>query len=242
MMIKKILKRSCLMLSTLVFMLYVNPGPTISFHFPKALNTKVQAATPPATQAPVAQAYKGECPSSNVTQDTTLGILTYYNQTDPRWSDYLYGGQDPVASYGCGPTAVSMIISSFTDTPMNPAQMAQWSYEHSYWSSGSGSEHALIPDSLSAFGLHVESITNCTVDAIISSLTSGHVLVFLMDRGYFTQSGHFIILTNITPDGQITIADPSNIAHTTQTWDPAFLIQELRSSANAGGPAWSVSK
>lgn len=49
--------------------------------------------------------------------NTAMGPMLYYNQADARWGDYLYGGQDPMKKYGCGPTAVAMIINSFSSTP-----------------------------------------------------------------------------------------------------------------------------
>ena len=58
--------------------------------------------------------------------ESSIGILTYYNQSDVRWADYLYGGQDPMKKYGCGPTALAMIVSSFTNQTLLPPDMADW--------------------------------------------------------------------------------------------------------------------
>ena len=59
--------------------------------------------------------------------DTALGPMLYYSQGDIRWKDYLYGGQDPISSYGCGPVCVAMIINSFSPTGIDPIGMADWS-------------------------------------------------------------------------------------------------------------------
>lgn len=174
---------------------------------------------------------------------TDLGDLIYYNQNDERWSGYLYGGSDPMYKYGCGPTVISMIVSSFTDSNLNPAQMSDWAYENSYWASASGSFHSLISGSLSEFGLKTESIRNRSAESIVSKLESGHIIVALMDDGHFTQSGgHFIILTGINAEGKISVADPNNLLNTDTGWDPNLISKELRKKVGYGGPLWAVSR
>ena len=51
---------------------------------------------------------------------SSIGTLTYYNQSDSRWADYLYGGSDPLSVYGCGPTVMAMIVNSFTEHTCQP--------------------------------------------------------------------------------------------------------------------------
>ena len=62
----------------------------------------------------------------SLTLESSIGILTYYNQSDTRWAEYLYGGQDPLKKYGCGPTVLAMIVSSFTNQTLLPPEMADW--------------------------------------------------------------------------------------------------------------------
>ena len=40
--------------------------------------------------------------------------LTYYNQGEEPWASRPFG-PDPISGYGCGPTALSMLVSSLTD-------------------------------------------------------------------------------------------------------------------------------
>ena len=72
---------------------------------------------------------------------SSVGLLTYYNQNDARWADALYGGRDPIASYGCGPTALAMLVTSFTNQTYTPADMANWAASNNYWSAGAGTKH-----------------------------------------------------------------------------------------------------
>lgn len=173
--------------------------------------------------------------------DTAMGPLLYYNQGDIRWKEYLYGGQDRLAKYGCGPVCVSMLINSFTPVSVSPVEIADWSAANGYHAPQSGSYHGLIPGSLSAFGLQVESVTDRTADNARSLLNSGHVLVALMGRGALTQNGHFIIIAQLSPSGNVYIADPASYENSTKEWDLDQLMGELKKSYDSGGPLWAVS-
>ena len=70
--------------------------------------------------------------------------VVYFNQYDERYADEPYG-TDNIGGYGCGPTSMSIVVSSLTEDIVDPIEMAEWSYENGYWCSKSGSYHALIP-------------------------------------------------------------------------------------------------
>lgn len=173
--------------------------------------------------------------------DTSLGSLIYYNQGDLRWKEYLYGGSDRLSKYGCGPTCVAMIINSFTPHSVTPVEMADWAAQNGYYARQSGSYHGLIPGSLSAFGLQVESVTERTVENASSLLRSGHILVALMGRGSLTKNGHFIIIAQLAGEGTVFIADPASYDNSTKEWDLKLLMDELKASYDSGGPLWAVS-
>lgn len=173
--------------------------------------------------------------------DTALGPMMYYSQGDTRWKDYLYGGVDPMSSYGCGPVCVAMIINSFSPTGVTPIDMADWSVANGNYARHSGSYHSLIPDSLSAFGLNVESVTDRSVENAENLLRTGHILVALMGKGSLTENGHFIIIANLNDDGNVYIADPANYENCTKEWDLQLLMDELKEAYDSGAPLWSVS-
>lgn len=172
--------------------------------------------------------------------DTAMGPMLYYNQGDTRWKNYLYGGYDPIGSHGCGPTAISMLINSFTPSTVTPIEVADWAAANGYFAKGSGSYHSLIPDGLSAFGLSVESVTNRTPEHVRSILKEGRLLVALMGRGSLTKVGHFIIITHNCDNGNVYIADPNSLSNSTVEWDLQQLMNELKRSYDSGGPLWAV--
>lgn len=164
--------------------------------------------------------------------------VAYFSQLDERYANQPYGTDD-IGGYGCGPTAMAIVISSLTDETVDPAQMAKWSYEHGYWASGNGSYHGLIPAAAKAWELPVEG---CGIDGgqkISDALSGGKLVVVLMDKGHFTQSGHFIVLRGIR-DGKILVADPASYPRSEQTWDLSLILDEAREGAAAGGPFWII--
>ena len=97
--------------------------------------------------------------------------VVYYNQLDERYANKPYG-TDNIGGYGCGPTAMAMVVSSLTDDLVDPVEMAKWSYDNGYWCSGSGSYHALIPAAAEAWGLPVSGCTVSEPQRITDALSS----------------------------------------------------------------------
>ena len=172
--------------------------------------------------------------------DTAMGPLLYYNQGDIRWKEYLYGGQDRIAKYGCGPVCVAMVINSFSSRSVTPVEMADWSADNGFYARQSGSYHSLIPQSISAFGLQVDSVTERTPEEAARLLDTGHILVALMGKGSLTQGGHFIIIAQLASEGHVYIADPASYENSTKEWDLQLLMDELKRSYDSGGPLWAV--
>ena len=175
--------------------------------------------------------------------DTSMGPMYYYNQGDTRWSSYLYGGSDPMLQYGCGPTAAAMLISSFTNDgeAITPVTIADWSAANGYYAPQGGSYHSLIPSVLAAYGFQVESVTDHSPQNAASLLSSGHILVALMGKGSLTQNGHFVLITKLLPDGNVSIADPNSFDNSTCEWELPFLMEELKKVYDSGAPLWAVS-
>lgn len=166
--------------------------------------------------------------------------VVYFNQGEEPWASQPYGS-DKIAGYGCGPTAMAMVVSSLTDQECDPAFMAQWAVEHGYWARKSGSRHAIVEGTARAFGLQAESFTGRTPEAIWEVLLSGKVLVALMGPGHFTQRGHFIVLHGTTLSGTVLVADPNSRERSLTEWDPQLILDELSSSTNNGAPLWVIS-
>lgn len=167
--------------------------------------------------------------------------IVYYNQGDEAWADQPYG-RDTIGPYGCGPTAMCMVIDSMTDTEEDPIAMAQWASEHGCWASRSGSYLSIVERMAEGYGLTAQSISERTPEAIRSELLEGNLLVALMGPGHFTKSGHFIVLRGLTLSGNLLVADPNSRARSLLEWDPQVILEELSRSTSNGAPLWVISK
>lgn len=167
--------------------------------------------------------------------------VPHYYQNDARWANYLYGGYDPLSKYGCGPTSLSIVISSLTNKKITPPKMADWSANNNYWVYRSGSLHSLIPDACEAFGLEVEKVYLYDLNSIREILDMNKLIICLMGPGHFTAQGHYIVIHGIYSDGTIAISDPFSKKNTHKKWKLKTLIQELSLATDNGSPAWAIS-
>jgi len=165
--------------------------------------------------------------------------VVYFNQLDRRWADKPYG-TDRIGTHACGPTAMSIVVSSLTGKTVDPPTMAQWSVDHGDYCAGNGSYHQLVPDAAKAWGLSCEG--NLSAQDIVDALSSGKLVVVIMSKGHFTSDGHFIVLRGVTSEGKILVADPVSYKRSQQEWDLSLIMNEARKGAGAGGPYWAIGK
>ncbi len=165
--------------------------------------------------------------------------VVYYNQLDERWKEEPYG-QDKIGTHGCGPTSMSMVVSTFTGTNVDPVEMAEWSCENGYYCPGGGSYHSLIPKAAEHWGLSVDM--SLEAEDVADALAEGKLVVALMSKGHFTKSGHFIVLRGITPEGRVLVADPASLKRSNQEWELSLILSEAKQRVGAGGPFWAISK
>lgn len=165
--------------------------------------------------------------------------VVYYNQLDERWKDLPYG-TDNIGGYACGPTSMSIVVSSLTSETIDPPHMAQWAYENGYWCSKSGSYHSLIPGAAAAWDLPCQGCTASEPQRIVDALADGKLVVALMTKGHFTSSGHFIVLRGVTSEGEILVADPASYDRSNKAWDMSIILNEASRSAGSGGPFWII--
>ncbi len=164
--------------------------------------------------------------------------VVYFNQLDQRYANKPYG-TDNIGGYGCGPTSMSIVVSSLTDEIVDPVAMAKWAYENGGWCKGQGSYHSLIPNAAKAWGLNVEGCKANEPQRIIDALSSGKLVVAIMSPGLFTTGGHFIVLRGVK-NGKILVADPASTKRSQQEWDLSIILNEASKRPGAGGPFWII--
>ena len=79
-----------------------------------------------------------------------------------------------------------------------------------------------------ACGLDV-SAGSVSTDYILNNLTSSTPLICSMSPGDFTKTGHFIVLTGVTDEGQIIVNDPNSPKNSKKHWDVNILVSQMKS-------------
>jgi len=51
--------------------------------------------------------------------------VVYFNRLAERYANEPYG-TDNIGGYGCGPTSMSIVVSSLTSETVDPTEMAEW--------------------------------------------------------------------------------------------------------------------
>lgn len=150
-----------------------------------------------------------------------IGDIYYFNQLDYASEPYSYYGT--IASHGCGPTSLSIVVSSLLKEVHDPIELTDkvcsiggCFNEGSSWDS--------ITRTPELYGLQSNRTTN--TQEVISALGTGKSLVIaIMCPGHFTSGGHFIVLTGTNSNGEVTVADPASRDRSTN-WDFNIVAEE----------------
>lgn len=136
-------------------------------------------------------------------ENHTAGGGTVYYQQD--YAGVSYGDSD-IAACGCGPTCFAMVASDYLGTQITPADAVAWCGNR-YYVYGSGTSWAYFSAAASHFGLTVVNLGN-DINAAVSELQQGNLVISSQSRGIFTQGGHFILLSSLE-GGNIRVRDPN---------------------------------
>lgn len=145
-----------------------------------------------------------------------------------------YGYGTTIAKAGCGPTSMAMVLTCLKDEEITPPETASWSLENGYRVEGSGTSWAYFDAISNTYGINCTE-TSVSKSNIKNSLEKGELIIMSMGPGTFTKGGHFIVLTGLTDDGKIKVADPASESRSSQTYDYNVFINE-------GKEMWSFSE
>jgi hypothetical protein len=174
--------------------------------------------------------------SGEVTEEelkSAVNGIPLYQQWDTRWG-YLTYGNDNLAINGCGPTCLAMVTSGLLqDTTQSPAAVADFSVENNYCTVASGTAWSLMSSGAKKLGLEAEGVT-VAADSVKEALENNRPVICSMMPGDFTTTGHFIVLTGLTEDGELVVNDPNSIERSEKSWDIETVISQVKA-------AWSYS-
>lgn len=144
------------------------------------------------------------------------GEIPQLLQWDERWG-YAPYGSGFVATCGCGPTCMSMVVSGLTkDVSVTPAVVAAYSDEKGYIDEENNTYWKLMQEGGEHWGLscYEGSVEEQSVKA---ELKAGHPIICSVGPGDFTEKGHFIVLTKYKK-GKVRVNDPFSQKNSDQWW------------------------
>src|SRR5207244_1536362 len=115
-----------------------------------------------------------------------------------------------IASSGCGPTSLAMVISYWTNKQVLPPQTAKQALHVC----GAGMAYTSIVTVPAQYGLHSKLVS---WDEAKRYLKQGIPIITVQTPGYFTGHGHYIVITGINANGTFAINDPDGFHRTQAT-------------------------
>ena len=156
-------------------------------------------------------------------------------QWDPRWGYVEYTGKVMGLS-GCGPTCLSMVCIYLLDDPQyTPKYIAAFAEENRYCSPSNGSFWTLIDEGGTKLGLDVQEIP-LVENRIIENLEQGNPIICNVGAGFFTTTGHYIVITEYA-DGYVKVNDPNSPSKSEQMWNLTEVMEQIRNLWVCKAPA-----
>ncbi|MDO5725005.1 MAG: C39 family peptidase [Tissierellia bacterium] len=165
-------------------------------------------------------------------QSEQLGVnskVKYFAQWDRKWAYEPYCGEF-IGTRGCAPTSIAMMLNGF-GIDKNPKDIAQFSTKNGHiidnmtaWS--------IMGDIAKEYSLNVKTIGN--YEQIKNALDNDAILIASMGPGYFTSSGHMIVIVGIE-DNKLIINDPNSPTNSNAHWDYEEISSQIKN-------IWSFTK
>ena len=124
-----------------------------------------------------------------------------YVQQDYRLAPY---GGFHVSSHGCGITTMAMLSTYMADTILTPGMMAE---RYGQYGSRSGTDGNIFWNVPPELGYYAQEKAFYEWDKVADALRAGRKVVSLQYKGYFTRGGHYLLLSEINPDGTVVLRD-----------------------------------
>ena len=167
--------------------------------------------------------------------------VVYFNQLEEPWASLPYASST-VANSGCGPTSMAIVISTLTGKNVTPEMTKSFAEDNGEYVQGQGTSHSFIGNAAAHWGLTCEKVGKDRMDDVVQALKEGKMVVEICEAYTITggSSGHFIVLTGVTSDGYITIADCASRERTGKVYS----VETIKSYGRdlSAGAFWIIGK
>lgn len=167
-----------------------------------------------------------ELPPAETIEELKNGEIPALYQWDERWG-YASYGTGCVATSGCGPTCMSMIISGMTgDSSATPAKLAEYGAQNGYLDEDNNTYWKFMSESAKNWGITGYQVST-DEETVAGALIGGHPIVCSVGPGDFTTTGHFIVLTGYE-NGQVTVHDPFSRKNSEKKWIYSEILSQIK--------------
>lgn len=167
--------------------------------------------------------------------------VVYFNQLEEPWASLPYV-TSTIEDSGCGPTSMAIVISTLTGNNVTPEMTKSFAENNGEYVPGQGTSHSFIGNAAAHWGLTCERVGKDRMDDVVQALKEGKMVVEICEAYTITggSSGHFIVLTGVTRDGYITIADCASRERTGKVYS----VETIKSYGRdlSAGAFWIIGK
>ena len=117
-----------------------------------------------------------------------------------------------VAESGCGAACVAMVIGFFEQDGPKPDEVMLLAHQMGFYR-GDGLGRDALRLLLAEYGIEGRWRA-LDARAIENTLRKGRPIIEYVGPGYFTGSGHYVVLRGIAPNGELLVADPNSEENT----------------------------
>lgn len=180
----------------------------------------------------------------------TYNNFTYFSQSDDRWAKSYYdhsarfgskSSNPTLASRGCGPTSMAMVVSQLTGKRYEPPQFAKIAQDGGH-SSVDGTHWSFFPSIAKDFNLSMNTIPEpyknpSMIKSLLQSgfpiILSGKRTQYSESESPFTPGGHFVVAVNQQGSNGIVINDPRGVKYS-KTYEMDKVLRESKQAWGFG--------
>ena len=161
--------------------------------------------------------------------------VVYFNQLEEPWASLPYASSTVANS-------MAIVISTLTGKNVTPEMTKSFAEDNGEYVQGQGTSHSFIGNAAAHWGLTCERVGKDRMDDVVQALKEGKMVVEICEAYTITggSSGHFIVLTGVTSDGYITIADCASRERTGKVYS----VETIKSYGRdlSAGAFWIIGK
>jgi len=166
-----------------------------------------------------------------ISEDTVILGITPMYQIDYTRTLFTYRGiEKSVASSGCGAVCISMVIDFYRyDIEQTPETIFLWLFNHKLYR-GNGLSMPAMCETLAEFGIQFRKRELGKISTR-KALEAGYPIIAFMGDGYFTDSGHYILIYGIDDHNMVSVIDPNSQEKSSVKYRLASILQQANGSA-----------